>query len=94
MKYVCVSVMIVRIIFQRRTVLKMMKSKILQTNKLLVGKHENMSVITRSKVHGILILHGTDGRMSDVFSGGGGGEVRVPEDRLQWQPAAVTAKNV
>lgn len=52
----------------------MMKSKILQTNKLLVGKHENMSVITRSKVHVILILHGTDDEsMLDVFSGGGRG---------------------
>jgi hypothetical protein len=56
-------------------------------------ENKNTRVIARSKVDGMLILNGTDDeRMSGVFSGRG--EARVPEDRLQWQAAAVPTKNV
>lgn len=59
----------------------------------MVGKHENTRVTARSKVDGMLILNGTDDeRVSAVFFRWEWG-VRVPEERLQWQAAAVTAKN-
>jgi hypothetical protein len=51
----------------------MMKTKILQKNTIVAGKHKNTRVIARSKVDGILILNGTDDeRMSGVFFQVGG----------------------
>jgi len=38
----------------------MLKSKILQTNKIVAGKHNDTRGIARSKADGILILNGTD----------------------------------